>query len=139
MPKKRRSSPRKTRKPKLKAVAAKTSKTGRRRASTKKIIAASKKRVITRKAETEQGAVIGTGEALHSAEPWGVYIEEQNAKFIVKHHYMPTPNPDEPTTFDDEVFKTIGEAETHEDAERIKREHEAKLADAPDKDEEDAG
>ena len=137
MRKKRRSPARKSRRPKLRAAAAKTSNTGRRRTSTKKTIGASKKRVIGQKAEAAQEAVIGTGEALRSAEPWGIYIEEQNAKFRVKHHYTPTPNPDEPTTFDDEVIETIGEAETREGAEKIKQEYEAKLAEAADEDRED--
>ena len=41
---------------------------------------------------------------------------------------MPEPDVEQPSTFDDEVTKTVGEAETLEEAERIKLEYENKLA-----------
>ena len=128
MTKKRRLAAKKaSRKRKLRAAPRKTLRTHRKGTSIKKTTGASKQGALGRNTKAEQEKEIGAGEAFHSAEPWGVSIEQQNARFRVKHHYMPTPNPDEPTTFDDEVIKIIGGAETREDAERIKLEYESKL------------
>jgi len=38
----------------------------------------------------------------------GVYIRKSNGKFRVEHRYMPTPDIDQPSTFDDEVTDTVG-------------------------------
>lgn len=67
---------------------------------------------------------------------WGVSIREVNGKFRVEHRYMPKPNIEEPTTFDDEMTRTVGEAGTREDAERIKLDYEHSLLLEAEKDEE---
>jgi hypothetical protein len=63
---------------------------------------------------------------------------EDNGTFRVDHHYMPKPNVEQPTAFDDEVTSTVGEAETREEAERIKQEYENKLSIQAEKEDEDA-
>jgi hypothetical protein len=68
---------------------------------------------------------------------WGVYVRELNGKFLVEHRYMPTPDIEQPTTFDDIVTRKVGEAKTREEAERIKQEYESRLANEAEKEEDD--
>ena len=67
--------------------------------------------------------------------PFGVSIREVNGKFLVEHRYMPKPTVEEPSTFDDEVIDKVGEANTREEAERIKQNYENELAIESEKDE----
>ena len=117
-------------------------------ARTRKSSAAGKKAVKTKKRKAEGRKGPGTrnqGESARTAvttkkrQPvaaqapptsarWGVYIKEHNGKFRVEHHYMPKPDVEQPTTFDDEVTRTVGEAGSREEAERIKQEYENKLS-----------
>jgi hypothetical protein len=70
-----------------------------------------------------------------------VYIKEQTGKFfVVEHRYMPTPNVDEPSSFDERSMVThrVGIAATREDAERLKAKYLKQLvAEAAKDDDED--
>ncbi|HWZ99643.1 MAG TPA: hypothetical protein VN025_17935 [Candidatus Dormibacteraeota bacterium] len=67
----------------------------------------------------------------------GVSITKQKNKFVVYHRYQPKPDVQQPTTFDDEVITKVGEADTIEKAEKIKREYEKKLSEAAEDEEDD--
>jgi hypothetical protein len=59
----------------------------------------------------------------------GVYIRSHNGKFHVEHRYMPTPDINHPSSFNEEEIVTVavGTADTREEAERIKQKYEKKL------------
>lgn len=103
--------------------------TGKKAAKTRKPKAAGRKASRTAaRTVTTKTLRAAAAKAAPASASWGVYIRERNGKFRVEHRYMPEPDVEQPSTFDDEVTKTVGEAETLEEAERIKLEYENKLA-----------
>ncbi len=73
----------------------------------------------------------------------GVVIREETGKFfIVEHRYLPTPNLDEPTSFDEQSIVThqVGIAATREEAETLKAKYLEQLEiEAEKEDDEDEG